>query len=562
MIFFIFLFLLLLFADFSLGKSTMVLTKLRIPSPVSVNLTIFIDGKNCPASPFKYCPLETINITTEVKNTGTENITGNLSTLVIYSNQTKKEETWKEIQLNDDESLNFSTNYTVQPVDEEGIYEIVSNFTLDNNFTSATCSFKVKKGIGTLYASPGIIKDSIQAGTSKEYNLTLWLVDACNSTFASMNSSVDPLEVFFSPEKIFLNSSGKANRTTALIAVSPSTPPGIYDDGTITAMADNKTVLIHLNITVLPLPETTSIPSAGGRAPSMPSIISNASMSLKLSTHALSVIAGGDTSFLAYVNNTGNKDLKGVRILIQGIPLKWLSIDPSFTDIQKGKSQVYSVKIRVPSDAIGVYDLRIIASNEVKSNEESLTLVVGKNYKEICDLLLKEIDKVKSEAERALLIEECLDITPMKALHEDANLALKNGKLEYQRENYEKAIDWLEYALPQEKKVINKADMIILLELSSSNRSKSIIPPFFDAEKQFTLAENYFEAKNYEEICKPIERIRGYIVNGLIFWPSAFISLVVIIILMIVIRMKKVEREKVMKKIRERLGVSETRLNQ
>jgi len=147
-----------------------------------------------------------------------------------------------------------------------------------------------------------------------------------------------------------------------------------------------------------------------------------------------------------------------------------------------------------------------------------------------------------------------MDVTPLKVLYEDAELAFGNGKLEYQRENYEKAIEWFEYSLPQHKKVIDRADISIHMELAVSNKSKFLIPPFFDAEEQFNLAENYLKEKNYEKICEPIEKIRRYIMSGLIFWPVLSISILIVSVTAFLFHLKKVEREKVLRKIRERLG--------
>ena len=551
----VFLFLLLFLSSLKVVEALTIAAKLTIPPPLNVSINIFIDDKLCSFPPKAYCPGETFNITTELKNTGTENVTGNLSISVFNpSGLLLKEETWKNIKVMVKESMNFSTNYTVQSSDKKGTYNVKSSFIFDGNYTERSCDFKVKEGIGTLKASPSEIKDEIRAGSSKEYNITLWLEEACNSTLALMNASADPLEVFFFPEKVFLSPT-QSNRTVALISVSPSTPPRIYDEGNITVKADNQSLIIPLNITVTPIPKTTIPVEGGGGGPALgPKISLIPSMNLRLSTNTLSVVAGTEVSFLAYANNTGNKDLKGVRILIEGIPSSWFSINPSSADIEVGKTSIYSIKIKIPPKTRGVFNLRVKARNEVESNEEFLTLVVGENYKEVCSLLLQEIEKVKKEVNRALLIEECMDVTPLKVLYEDAELAFGNGKLEYQRENYEKAIEWFEYSLPQHKKVIDRADISIHMELAVSNKSKFLIPPFFDAEEQFNLAENYLKEKNYEKICEPIEKIRRYIMSGLIFWPVLSISILIVSVTAFLFHLKKVEREKVLRKIRERLG--------
>jgi len=281
---------------------------------------------------------------------------------------------------------------------------------------------------------------------------------------------------------------------------------------------------------------------------------------LNLSTNLLSVVTGNRTSFVATVENTGNTAVKDVKISIEGIQSDWIETIPSVVTIPAQGTQGYLVMITVPSNAItGVYQLEVKATDNVESNTEILTLVIGENLKEIVDLLLKEFEDAKLMAERALLVEDCLDITIIKTIHKDAEYAHQRGLEEYNKKDYAKAINWLEYAIPLERKVVSRVDINLEMELRASNSSRIIIPPFYEPDGEFAQAHIYFEGKDYEEICDPIEEIRKFIMIGLIFWPIIVIIIVFVVIIFVIFyrRKRKEERVYIMKRVKERLGKPE-----
>lgn len=280
---------------------------------------------------------------------------------------------------------------------------------------------------------------------------------------------------------------------------------------------------------------------------------------LNLSTNILSVVTGNRTSFVATIENIGSQTIKSVKISIEGIPLNWIEIIPTSTDIPVNGIQGYLVIINVPKDAkTGVYQLKVKAIDDVESNIEILTLVIGENLKQIADLLIKEFEDAKSLADKSLLVENCMDVTVIKIIHDDAQYAYKRSLEEYNKENYAKAINWLEYAIPVERKVIARVDINLEMEMRASNASKIMIPPFYHPENQFIQAQAYYEEKNYEKICDPIEEIRKFIMVGLIFWPLIVIIIVFIVIIFIVFyrRRRKEERAGIMERVRGRLGFS------
>jgi len=279
-------------------------------------------------------------------------------------------------------------------------------------------------------------------------------------------------------------------------------------------------------------------------------------LKLSLSDEYLTVTTRNKTSFIATANNTGTEIVESVNISIKDISNEWISVIPQTKDIFPGETEKYLVVIDVPRGAdTGVYKLGVKATDKVESNTETLTLIIGKDSKEVADMLLKEIERIKAEAERALLIKKCLDITVIKTFHEDAEVAFENGMKEYGNNNYEKAINWFKYAIQFEKQVVNKAEITIKTELEAFNSSRILIPPFYKSEEQFKLSENYLKEKNYDKICDPILNIRKFIIIGLIFWPGMVIFFVVLLILLFVIYKIKKQKERVMRllKVKKRL---------
>jgi hypothetical protein len=319
-----------------------------------------------------------------------------------------------------------------------------------------------------------------------------------------------------------------------------------------TWFASSDTFRARSCIPVTTLPTPTPEAKAPAPAPTPPT----KGLILNLSTNLLSAMTGNKTSFVATVKNIGTQTIKSVRISIEGVPKNWVEILPSTADIPAGSTQSYLVVINIPSNArTGVYDLRVKALDEVESNVEILTLIIGRNMKEIADLLLKEFKNMKSQAEISLTVEDCMDLTIVKTIHEDAELAFEKGLEEYEKGNYIKAINWFEYAIPAERKVVSRVDIILEMEVEASKKSRMIIPPFFKPEEYFLQAETYLDEKDYEKICDPIEKIRKFIMIGLVFWPAVMIVIISFVIVVVIVYRSKTTRERarILELVRQRL---------
>ena len=279
-------------------------------------------------------------------------------------------------------------------------------------------------------------------------------------------------------------------------------------------------------------------------------------LTTRMSKNLLTVITGNKTSFMAFVNNTRTETVDLVKILIEGIPLNWTNIMPLMSDIPPGETQEYLVTINVPiKTETGIYRLSVKAKNGFESEAKNLTLIMGQNPKEIADLLLTELNKVKTVAENSLLVKYCIEIPLIQASYNDAEVAYENGMREYNEANYSNVINWFEYSMPVYEQVALKVDTTVKSEISTVQNLKSITPPGFNSQKQLNLAKNYLSEKNYEKICEQITKSRNLIIIGFGVWVASIIIIVVSIIVFVIFRKKKMEfeREKALDRVRERL---------
>ena len=362
---------------------------------------------------------------------------------------------------------------------------------------------------------------------------------------------IDPEGIIVNEKEETVTVNGSLSKNVSMLVPYPGLE-GIYTFTVIAEYGDKRDEDSTTFCVIYCEPPTTVLsrapPSPIGPVTTMPI----QALKLNLSTTLLSVVTGENASFIAFVTNMGVKEIKGVKLSIQGISPNWITVTPLKANIKAGEEKEYQVIINVPRGALtGIYKLRVKATDEVQSNEEILTLIVGKNYKEIADLLLFNLEKIE-EARKVLLLEECLDIEDIKVLFKNVDSARERGMVAYNNQSYEEAVAWLSYAIPTSEKVINGGEIVTRVEIDNLKKSSFLIPPFFDVEKQFNLAGNYLEEKNYEEICEPIEKIRKYILFGIAFWILLILLLMVTTSVLIAIYKRREKREKILEKIKRR----------
>ena len=279
-------------------------------------------------------------------------------------------------------------------------------------------------------------------------------------------------------------------------------------------------------------------------------------LNLRLSKTVLTVITGNRTSFIAFVNNIGTDTVESVNILIDGIPLNWVETTPSMTDITPKQTKEYLVMIKVSNDSeTGIYELNVKAADKVESNTEILTLIIGRDPKEIADLLITEMNSARSLANQSLLVEECIDISLIKSMYHDAEIARENGLSEYQAENYVSAINWFEYAITKHEQVISGIKISVRSEIFAVEKSSIFKPPGINIEDQLNQVQNFLNENRHEKICDNLTNCRNLIMYGFIFWPLLVVIPLILIILLIINYRKhrQIERDKKIAEIKERL---------
>jgi len=87
--------------------------------------------------------------------------------------------------------------------------------------------------------------------------------------------------------------------------------------------------------------------------------------------------------FSLTVKNTGEVDIANVSVYFSGFPDKWMSISPSVSDINKGKSQRFTITVSAP-EYIEPANVEFVAlSKEYSSNKLSASKIVKINVTEI-----------------------------------------------------------------------------------------------------------------------------------------------------------------------------------
>src|SRR3990170_3351936 len=153
---------------------------------ISLKENIFVSVLSDKSS---YCEPEVVQIATTVENRGNIAASGNLTTRVFdpYSKEIKNNT--QNGTLNGGESKTFNTNYTVQISDFADLYTIRGNFSYSKEYKVGERNFRIKKGIGTLVASPSLIERTMRPGDSATDFIYPWLLYACYGATVSLNKT-------------------------------------------------------------------------------------------------------------------------------------------------------------------------------------------------------------------------------------------------------------------------------------------------------------------------------------------------------------------------------------
>jgi len=303
--------------------------------------------------------------------------------------------------------------------------------------------------------------------------------------------------------------------------------------------------------------EVPSGGSGGASAPAAAGPPLNYSMSLKLSTNLISSLPGERKTFLAIVNNTGNVNLKNVRLSVKGVPTTWLRIIPNDIEIPYSRVQEFLVVVEIPNNVgPGVYDLKVQAMGRVDTEIKTLKLIVAKTPEELANLLLEEMEARRAIAERAIKTDACLDLSEIIPIFNEGELSREKGLNDYKSKNYEKAVNWFEHAIESYNKVIERTDLKIESKIGALKKQRIGIFPILGLRKEISKLELYYFDKNYGRICEPILEISRLRKLSLVLWALVFTLLIVLFTAFILIRRKRqrYKRKEIISRVRDRLG--------
>jgi hypothetical protein len=443
-------------------------------------------------------------------------------------------------------------NITIPPLTPKGVYNNGTIFVYADN-QRVDIGLDITVDFIDFILNTTVQKEKVCQGSNVNVEINITKILPLGDVNVNMTYQIiDQNLTVYNEEKDYnVHVGNESVQKLVTLPVSSSTKEGHYIF-LVTLDYNSALTTAYDTFEVISCPTTTTIPGGGGGGGGAEIAIKPKlearKIILNLSADTLTVITGNKTSFIATVKNIGTETVKSVKISIEGIPSEWIRIFPMTTDLDVDETEVYNIIIEIPYDATtGIYRLKVKAVDDAESNTVILTLIIGKDQKEVTELLLKELESVRAEAKRSLKIENCINITSIKNLYQDAELAFEKGMREYESKNYEGAVNWFEYALPIEKKVLNKADITLQLEVETLNKSKtvstSVIPTFYRPEVQLQLVGKYLQEKNYEKICDPILQIRRLIFIGLTFWFLIVILFVVLVIIILKLSRRKRKEE-------------------
>jgi len=456
-----------------------------------------------------------------------------------------------KVYLNPDGTVNSTdVNITVPFNATEGVYDNGTIFVYADSQVEEI-KLNITVAMIELVLNVTVQEEKVCQGGSVNANINITKIYPPEDVNVTMTYQItDSNQTTYAEKKDDISLGNESVQKLSTLTVPSSAKEGYYMF-LVTLDYNSTLTQTYDTFEVISCPTATTSPGAGpgaGAEAPKPSKAGVRAISLNLSADTLTVITGNRTSFIASVKNIGTESVKSIKITIEGIPSEWIRIFPTTTDLDTGEVEDYLVVINIPINATpGIYKLKVKATDDIESNIVILTLVIGRDPKEVAELLMKELEGIRIESKKSLLIEDCIDVTVIKIFYQDAESAFEKGVKEYENKNYEGAVNWFEYALPIEKKVVDKVDITLELEIETLNASKPIslfiIPSFYRPEEKIQLAGIYLQEKNYEKICDPILEIKRLVFIGLVFWLVVMISFIILVIIIVTLSKRKRKEE-------------------
>ncbi|MEM5793249.1 MAG: hypothetical protein QXY45_02730 [Candidatus Aenigmatarchaeota archaeon] len=294
----------------------------------------------------------------------------------------------------------------------------------------------------------------------------------------------------------------------------------------------------------------------GGGAPLSVRPPLNYSMEIEVSTNIIPTIPGKEEIFTVKVKNTGNLDLKSVKLSIDGLPSTWVTVIPNDVDIIHSMSQEYLVILKIPPNAVpGKYEMKIKAVGKIESETKKVVVIIGNSLDDLADRMLEEMEKRRSVAMRVKKLQKCLDISDLMINFDEAEKAREMGLSDYKSKNYEKSVRWFQIAINNYEKMINIADLKIEVKIDYLSNDKIGIFPIFGIKKQLDVLKANYLVRNYENLCEPIINSNKLKIVSFVSW-LLIISIIISLLIIIILYLKKrrmLKRAEILEKVKERI---------
>ncbi|MBU5690331.1 MAG: hypothetical protein QXM68_04270 [Candidatus Aenigmatarchaeota archaeon] len=286
--------------------------------------------------------------------------------------------------------------------------------------------------------------------TSQDVDVEFWVTDE-NGTVWYYSSEALYTPAYSNqtfPRKAFIFNNQKPGLHTLNVRV-------VYD---IVQQPIRKNVTF-LVVPALPVTPPAVPPSGPGEVPAKPEIppaVEKEESKIVIESYPSEI--GIESGWARYptikVKNIGDTVLKDIRILIRGIPLEWISIDPiSIEKLNPQEVGIFSLRITIPpNEKTKQYPFKIIAISNETTDEKVGILFVFSSREE---LLRYELEKVKKQYQDVLnktdqAEKDGKDVSAVRSLLNEAEKNIIEAEDLINKKDYENVLE----------KIINAATLI------------------------------------------------------------------------------------------------------
>jgi len=350
----------------------------------------------------------------------------------------------------------YTYNFAMPLNSSTGAYRAVVVATKGNLITRDIKPFRVATG-GPYDVRLDLLENEVPLGDYLDFNIVIenkgevsqdvdleyWVTDSDNTVWYYKSEAVY-VTAFHNhtfPRTAFIFSNQKLGLHTLHVKVTYDLvqPP----------ITKNTTFSVIESIPQPPQPPGPPGPGAppGAEAPGAPPVAveEKAKLSIEAYPSEISIESGWARYPTVKVKNVGDKKLNNIRLIVRGIPLEWIKIEPdNVTSLEKNEVAIFSLKITVPpNEKTKEYFFKIIAISDEATDEKAGKLIVFSSREE---LLLYELNKVKRELEdlenrTAEAKKNGFDVSEVLKLINETHSQITQAEDYIKKKDYDNALD-------------------------------------------------------------------------------------------------------------------------